>query len=446
MIFEGCVGCIRRLRRSRRFSLFVMLVICIFSFAAVIRLLLAVRPTIVGPLLEQFIGTDNGGSGSTLLADAASGGSADAGPKTYAVASLDVRQRALQFEFKLPVPDGLFCSNRFVTYGGEFARLRDVVVDRRYCRCDRFGGEKIENVLNQAESAEYYQTSLGCFRLDGCSGPSRGSGNGTSESGIAPLQAYLFTGNQNHLNEWKAGLRVTDSREKMATGNSVDSQESRARRREFTIAVKRYEYVNLYHTMTDWYNAYLLSVVHFGHTNPAVDVHILWVDAHPAGSLDSVWTRLFKSATRLSELSPTETYFDDLVWGWQGYRSPLYVREPSTSPPPLIDEFRDYFLSAYGIESRGRTANCADSDRPSVLFIWRHDYVAHPRNPSGRVMRKIGNEQQILKYVQKRFPMLRVAGVQIDSFEMSEQLQMIADTDILIGKSTRCDNIALCSF
>ncbi|VEL36644.1 unnamed protein product, partial [Protopolystoma xenopodis] len=56
------------------------------------------------------------------------------------------------------------------------------------------------------------------------------------------------------------------------------------------LIVKRYEYVNLFHTITDWYNAFL--AMRWGHL-PASRVKILFVDAHPAGSLDEVWDRLF---------------------------------------------------------------------------------------------------------------------------------------------------------
>jgi len=59
---------------------------------------------------------------------------------------------------------------------------------------------------------------------------------------------------------------------------------------QFTVALTRREYANLYHTMSDWYNVFLLTQF-FNVTQPA---RVLLVDAHPAGPLDDAWNVLFK--------------------------------------------------------------------------------------------------------------------------------------------------------
>lgn len=59
---------------------------------------------------------------------------------------------------------------------------------------------------------------------------------------------------------------------------------------QLTVALTRREYANLYHTVSDWYNVFLLTRF-FNVTQPA---HVLLVDAHPAGPLDHAWTVLFK--------------------------------------------------------------------------------------------------------------------------------------------------------
>jgi len=71
--------------------------------------------------------------------------------------------------------------------------------------------------------------------------------------------------------------------------------------------------------------------------------------------------------------------------------------------------------------------------RLSVTFIWRRDYVAHPRNPQGAVSRKIANEDELLRRVRLQLPHASVTGVQIDLYTMDRQLRIVADTDILIG-------------
>ena len=59
---------------------------------------------------------------------------------------------------------------------------------------------------------------------------------------------------------------------------------------KFTIAVTRYEYANLFHTMTDWYNAFYVMKV-FNKTPQ--DVKILLIDGHPKSQLDVTWNTLF---------------------------------------------------------------------------------------------------------------------------------------------------------
>jgi len=128
--------------------------------------------------------------------------------------------------------------------------------------------------------------------------------------------------------------------------------------------------------------------------------------------------------------------FERLAWGWLGYNSLMTIYQSSPTPP-LIEEFRSFFLSAYGVPAAATLPGRPDCDamRLSVAFIWRRDYVAHPRNPQGSVTRKIANEDELLRRVKLQLPQARVTGVQIDRFSMEEQLRIVADTDILIGES-----------
>jgi len=301
-----------------------------------------------------------------------------------------------------------FCEGRLVAYGRHFAQLRSVLIDRRHCRSERQGGEAIAAVINQPESSEYYRFDRGCFQLACTSGDKLD---------------YVFAGKKNHLNDWLRSVQLA--------GDDVAHDDVNTRRR-FTIAVTRYEYANLYHTMTDWYNAFLL-LCFFNQTAQSTD--ILFIDSHPSGALDPVWRRLFRRTLRLSDLAADRpTSFDNLVWGWLGYSSFMTIFQSSPTPP-LVEEFRSFFLSAYNLPSS--TSGRPDcSVRLSVLFIWRRDYVAHPRNPQGSVTRKIANEDKLLRQVQSMLPQSRVTGVQIDLYTMKDQLRIIADTDILIGKNT----------
>ena len=289
------------------------------------------------------------------------------------------------------------CGGKFQAFAQEFALLKDVVVDPLYCSSPRMGGENMSSVLKQTDKLEYFTYSPGFFQLQCPERPSTGR----------------FLGRRNHINDWMSNLTTLNE----SSDNDVAVQ------RGFTIAIVRYEYANMYHTMTDWYNAFL--VMQFFNRSRE-DTSILLVDSHPWGQLDSAWSKLFNSTRRLSTYH-NRTLFHTLVWGILGYRSPLNKhKEPSA---PLMEEFRDFFLRSFHLPDD----HALDCNAVNVLLIWRRDYVAHPRNPTGNVSRKINNEQDLIDSVQAQYPNFTVNGVQIDQHGMPDQLRLITRSDILIG-------------
>jgi len=295
------------------------------------------------------------------------------------------------------------CGGRLEFFGNKFARLSRAIVDLDHCNAGARGGENVDSVLNQAEQAEYYNNIVGCFQLSDC-----------DASSVLMQRTYRFMGST-YLNDWLRNMKL----------NNVDVSTPALVDTTFTIAITRHEYANLYHTLTDWYNAYL--VMRFFGKLPN-ETNILFVDAHPRGHLDDAWRRLFNRTYFMSEL-PKRTVFTELVWGIQGYDS-LIKDNFGPDPPPYMEDFRSFFLSSWGVTGLDRALDCS---APKVLFLWRRDYVAHPRNPSGVIQRKIQNEDEILRHVRRAHPEYVVNGVQLDSYGIGEQLQLIADTDVLIG-------------
>ena len=287
------------------------------------------------------------------------------------------------------------CDGKFVGFANEFTFINQLLINGAELHSSRKGGENIEDVLNQPEEYEFYRFGMGSYQIP-CN--------------HRPL--YYFN-NKNHLNDWMENLKT----------KNLDTGKPDQLISDFTIAITRYEYVNIYHTMTDWYNAFLL-MEYFDKTQR--ETNILFIDSHPLGALDPVWPVLFNSTMRVGHLPP-KTVFTNIAWGMLGYNSPLLeFFNPSL---PLVEEFREFFLSSYRIN----TARKLDCDKLSILFIWRRDYLAHPRNPSGTVSRKFENERDLLTAVQRQYRDHRVKGVQIDLFDMQQQLQFISDADILVG-------------
>lgn len=285
------------------------------------------------------------------------------------------------------------CEGHYTVYNNRFAKLDNVVIDPRYGR-GRKGGENISDVMNQAENDEYYSLSRGFFRLP--------CGNEV---------AYTFGSDSHYLNSWMKKLET--KRE------TLDSYEMPG----FTIAVQRYEYVNMYHTMTDWFNTFLVAKVF--QLNPK-NITILWIDGHPSGGLDSTWRDLFGKVVRIGEIRKPVA-FNSLIWGIVGYDSPL--NKHTLTEVSYLGEFRQFFLSKHGIFPED-ALNCK---MLNILILWRRDYVAHPRNPSGSISRKIKNEDELLRKISDKFKGHNVAGLQIDVLPMREQLKITAKTDILIG-------------
>ncbi|XP_061170409.1 uncharacterized protein LOC133179728 [Saccostrea echinata] len=287
-----------------------------------------------------------------------------------------------------------FCENRFKGFAHLFAILSDVFLDPSFSAGPP-GGEEIKNVINQSEEKEFLILKPGYFQIQ-CKNKNF---------------QYMFP-RSDHLAKWISALRPA------LTFTSLEEDVH-----NITIAVTRYEYTNIYHTMTDWYNAFLMLLFF---NMESLTANILFVDSHPQGGLDSVWTTLFGEFIRAGQLKKPK-HFKSLICSIQGYRSPMYDHFLPTLPH--IESFKHFFLSKHNIPLT-KTLNC---DKLSILFIWRRDYVAHPRNPKGLVSRKIKNERDLQQFLQKFYPTHSIASVQTDKLSMQDQLSAIANTDILIG-------------
>lgn len=285
------------------------------------------------------------------------------------------------------------CAGNFIGFKNLFAKLSNVIIDPEFGK-GRKGGENMTDVMNQDEEEEFYSLSKGFFKLP-CNNK---------------VIEYEY-GLDSHLNNW---MNMIDS-----SAGSLNYYEIL----DWTIAVQRYEYVNMYHTMTDWYNTFL--VIKVFKLDPK-NVTVLWVDGHPRGGLDSTWSRLFGRVMRIGDVRGP-TLFTNMIWGIVGYDSPLdehYLPEVA-----YLEEFRNFFLSKYNIIPED-DLNCMQM---KILIIWRRDYVAHPRNPSGSVARKIKNEDELLHKIQQVFKGHIVRGLQIDKLTMQKQLELTSRTDVLIG-------------
>ena len=290
----------------------------------------------------------------------------------------------------------VYCGGAFICHAQLFAVLTDVIIDPSK-GAGRRGGENISDVINQNEDSEYYKLSKGYFNLD---------------CGREAQEPFNSFATRDHLRDWMSAVNFTNSQ---LTSNK--------RLKRPTIAVQRYEYVNLYHTMTDFYNVFLMYLIFDLDPDSS---NVLWLDGHPKGGLDQTWKTLFGHVIRVGNIK-NPLLFKNMIWNIMGYSSPIDQHE--RDEVPYLEEFRHYFLTRHSVASF-REINC---NSVTVTFIWRRDYLAHPRNPEGHVQRKIKNEEELVSSLKSQFPNHNIRAYQLDTLPMQKQLQIIADTDILIG-------------
>ncbi|KAF3503811.1 hypothetical protein F2Q69_00043734 [Brassica cretica] len=87
---------------------------------------------------------------------------------------------------------------------------------------------------------------------------------------------------------------------------------------EPTLLVTRFEYANMFHTVTDWYSAYVSSRVTGLPNRP----HVVFIDGHCTTQLEETWTALF-SGIRYAKNFSKPVCFRHAVLSPLGYETAL---------------------------------------------------------------------------------------------------------------------------
>lgn len=332
-----------------------------------------------------------------------------------------------------------------ISYGAFMVEFKRLLINTTNIE-GKIGGEDYRSVMFQSEESEYVKLSSDTFAVE-CS--------------VLHNIDNLVQFPRSHFPEFLGATQ----RAKFSA--SITKSFGKTPLVKAVFLVKRFEYVNLHHCTTEWYNTYL-GVRRLG-LRPQ-DVHVLLIDAHPAAILDNVWAALFGGFSRIGEYrssvftqKPTMLpsipdpegdpkkprsrliLADRAVWSPPGYHSPM--TRLKTPYIHLIEEFRDHFLTSHGLEVTPVVPLAAGENpshsrcRPRLVVILRRNYVSHPRQRT--VGRKFANEQEILYHLQnatvslpsgEMVPLLdSVVGVQLDLLSMQEQLKFTGNADILLG-------------
>jgi glycoprotein 2-beta-D-xylosyltransferase len=164
-------------------------------------------------------------------------------------------------------------------------------------------------------------------------------------------------------------------------------------------------------------------------------VRILFIDAHPKGNLDILWSRLFHSYTRLGHLKNVSSiFYRELIFSQPQPRSEIDVQQYRRAAPSFFFDFREHVLKQFNINYQmNQKLNCESFN---IFFLVRHNYVAHPRNPTGQITRQIKNEKQILDELKMKFsnyPNVNFTSNHFEGLSIEEQLNTIIRTDLFVG-------------
>ena len=209
-----------------------------------------------------------------------------------------------------------------------------------------------------------------------------------------------------------------------------------------TLFITRYEYVNLFHTLTDWWNAFFV----LPRNHPGVDDdtsaglsgiakpdRVVFLDGHAEGILDSVWETLFGSTHFIQHMDNGKSgriCFERAIFVPPGYKSPLFNTDRSRTMCPrerMTKTFSDFVLKQYNLQD-------TKVIKGNVVVIDRQPYVSHPRsNPDDLERQFDPNELKNLQAKLKEIPGVTVQLVRLENLSFGEQLKLLRETHVLIG-------------
>lgn len=296
------------------------------------------------------------------------------------------------------------------------------------------GGEAIEEVIGRDEDEEMPKFQTGAFEI---------LGDGRKDKNLVQrdfLNSYIPARmiSQHTIRRLITSIRVVEDNE-FHCDQWIE---------EPTILVTRFEYANLFHTVTDWYSAYVSSRV----TELPYRPHLVFVDGHCKTALEETWRALF-SSVRYAKNFTGAVCFRHVVLSPLGYETALFKgtnedincegasahdlwQNPNDRKTARLSEFGEMIRTAFGF-SVNRHGNEKSVSGHNVLFVRRENYLAHPRH-GGRVESRLSNEQEVFDALQSwasNHPECKVNIVNglFAHMPMKEQLRAIQEASVIIG-------------
>lgn len=296
------------------------------------------------------------------------------------------------------------CSGNFKGYSSKILRLKNVLMDKIFASVVAKFGKLPNESFSQREEDEVYSLKHGFFQMN-CE-------HSTPNFAFDKKSPV-------HLTKWLSSISYNTSSNIFLS--LVNKTQETTIITNFTVATMRYEYSNVYWTVMDLYNIFLM-VKFFNQENEKTTLVI--IDQRPRTKLDDLYTTVYN--VKWLHFLQSKTFFYDMVWNIGRAHGPFLTQENQI---PYLLDFRATVLKAFQLSTYHHRV-CVNLN---ILLLLRRDYIAHPRNPSGYVSRKIQNENEIIDAIRQKYPHANVKGLQLDLLSMKEQISVISETDILIG-------------
>jgi hypothetical protein len=285
-----------------------------------------------------------------------------------------------------------------------YCQIENLQLNVDHITMKAMGGEKLETVMGQNEEYEFPKYEPGAFIAE-------------SAWNISGDRSNFF-----YLSDVISSLQVRDSKSK------TNQQQCSQRVSVHTLMITRYEYCNTYHTMTDWFNAFMAL------SKPSYrNVTIVFLDGHPEGKLDEVWKHLWGN---VQQLPLGGVCYDHVTFIPPGYSSVLWPRGRNFArlPPPcpsMMEAFVDFFVKGYGLQDISKQVG-------RITVIDRIPYLAHPRSKPEQAQRLIQNFEELAQALRDKVKLengdnVVVKVVRFEEMTFKEQLKSIRESHILIG-------------
>ncbi|XP_053398151.1 uncharacterized protein LOC123552856 [Mercenaria mercenaria] len=290
-----------------------------------------------------------------------------------------------QFAISLLKRGKKMCDSNLIAYG-HFAKVTNIVLDPSFGKLTQEGNSKNES----------YSVDPGFFQME-C--------NGKID--------VKYPNRMKHLNSWANAIKIGLPNDK--TYETIT---------DWTIAVSRNHNNSIYYTMSDIYNAFLLSRAF--DIDPEV-VDVIFIDGYPENKMNSTWARLFQKVTRIEEVKKPVLY-KNMIWGLADNDSPLNFEYKFKSIPNL-EEFRKFVLRRHEVDFQHKL----DCTNLNVLILNKNQKFIEFKNAHGHPEKIY--ENMLYQNILEIFSDHRIVLFPFQA-TLQDQLKVISKIDIFISLHT----------